>query len=216
MIKDTNIIIIGYSGHAYNIIDVLISNGFKINGYIDNNENKLNPFNLTYLGNDEDFISANKFNFSEFNFFPAVGNEIIRSKIINKYDKYKANWINVFHKNICLSERVTIENAVYIASGVIVNVFSKINKGVILNTGCIIEHECEIGDSSQIATGATLAGDVKIGKRTFIGANSVIRQGVRIGNDVVVGAGSVVLNDINDNEIVVGNPSKFLRQNLEK
>ena len=44
---------------------------------------------------------------------------------------------------------------------------------------------------------------------TFIGANCIIRENVCIGKNVVVGAGSVVLNNIPDNSLVFGNPSKI-------
>lgn len=43
-----------------------------------------------------------------------------------------------------------------------------------------------------------------------IGANVTILPGVVIGKNAVIGAGSVVTKNVNDDEVVVGNPAKPL------
>lgn len=48
---------------------------------------------------------------------------------------------------------------------------------------------------------------VSIGAFTFIGTHSVILPGVKIGKGCIVGAGSVVIKNVNDFEIVSGNPA---------
>lgn len=56
---------------------------------------------------------------------------------------------------------------------------------------------------------------VSIGSDCFIGGGSVIGPGVCIGNQVIVGAGSVVSEDVPDNCIVVGNPARPIRREVE-
>ena len=46
--------IIGYSGHSYGCIEVAIKNGFSIVGYHDIKEDISNPYNLKYLGHEEE------------------------------------------------------------------------------------------------------------------------------------------------------------------
>jgi len=81
-----------------------------------------------------------------------------------------------------------------------------------------------IGDYSFVAFGATilthdfvrsLHTDTFIGNQTFIGANSIIMPGVKVGNNCIVGAGSVVTKDVPDNSLVVGNPARVLKSNIE-
>ena len=51
---------------------------------------------------------------------------------------------------------------------------------------------------------------VRIGKYVFIGAGSIILPGVSIGDGALISAGSVVTRDVNDFEIIAGNPAKVI------
>ena len=200
--KNNKLLIIGYSGHSYCCIEVAIKQGFSVFGYHDILENIINPYNLKFLGHEDNIDSNNRP-------FIALGDNSIRRKI---YEKLRSN--NIFlntiliHSNTTISKSSLIEEQTFISAGVIINPQVKIGVGCIINTGAIIEHDCSIGKFSHIAPGAVLAGNVSIGSGCMIGANSVIRQGVKIGDNVIVGAGAVVLKDINSNTTFVGNPAK--------
>ncbi len=56
---------------------------------------------------------------------------------------------------------------------------------------------------------------VRIGRDCFIGGGSTIGPGVTIGNQVIVGAGSVVTQDVPDHSIVVGNPARVVRKEVQ-
>ena len=49
---------------------------------------------------------------------------------------------------------------------------------------------------------------ITIGKNAFIGARALILPGVCIGDWAIVGAMSVVSKDVDDHQIVAGNPAK--------
>ena len=53
---------------------------------------------------------------------------------------------------------------------------------------------------------------IRIGTNVWIGSNVVILPGVTIGDNSVIGAGAVVTKDVPSNVVVVGNPSKILRE----
>ncbi|MDB2490783.1 acetyltransferase [Flavobacteriaceae bacterium] len=199
---NNNIVIIGYSGHSYGCIEVAIKQGFSIVGYHDVLEKVSNPYNLKYLGYEENIKSSKKP-------FLAIGDNTIRKKI---YEKLKSNSVylntSLIHSNTMISESSSIKEQTYISAGVIINPQVKIGIGCIINTGAIIEHDCFIDSFTHIAPGAVLAGNVSIGSGCMIGANAVIKQGVKIGDNVIVGAGAVVLKDIISNNTFVGNPAK--------
>lgn len=54
-------------------------------------------------------------------------------------------------------------------------------------------------------------GDIIIGNDVWIGLNTIILPGVKIGDGAVIGAGSVVTRDVQDYEIVAGNPIKHIK-----
>jgi exopolysaccharide acyltransferase PssR len=55
----------------------------------------------------------------------------------------------------------------------------------------------------------------RIGERCFIGARSVILPGIEIGDGCIVGTGSVVTKNVPPGSIVVGNPARIIRRDIE-
>ncbi|MBP7699060.1 MAG: acetyltransferase [Saprospiraceae bacterium] len=200
---------IAYSGHAYVCIEVAQAMGYEIKGYFDNIEQIKNPFQLTYLGKENQNIDFLK----DKNYFVGIGNNKLRFKIVSLIATATNNKpINLIHPSAIISKTAIIsDNGILIMPNVVINAFSQISEGVILNTSAVIEHECSIGSFAHIAPGVVLCGNVNIGDNTFIGANSVVKQGVIIGDNVTIGAGAVVISNIPNNCTVVGNPARTLK-----
>lgn len=210
---NTKVIIIGYSGHAYVVLDILLNQQYTIIGYCDTIEKEYNPFNIKYLGKETDTYPLSILR--ENNYFVGIGDNYIRAKVLNKLTaQFNNAALNVIHEKSISSSLIEWhpEGGILVAANATINPLVKIGTGVICNTSCSVDHECILGDYVHIAPGAVLCGNVKIGDYSFIGANSVIKQGVTIGRDVTIGAGSVILKDIPDNCVVVGNPSKTIKK----
>lgn len=208
MSSEKDIILLGYSGHAYVAIEVLILNGYNIIGYLEKKENSGNPFNLKYLGFERDEATLQKI--KGLKIFPAIGENKIRKGIIDFLEGKGFRSQTIIHPRAILSGYESIGDGCLVCKGVNINPLAEIGKGVILNTGCIIEHECKIEDFAHIAPGAVLSGNVKVGEGSFIGANAVVKQGIKIGKNSIIGAGSVVLKDVPDEATYVGNPANRL------
>lgn len=197
-------ILIGYSGHAFVVYGIFKSAGVDVTGYCDAEEKKYNPFNLAYLGNEENAIGK-----LSAGFFIAIGDNGIREKVFKKLAIQNLLPVNAVHKTAAVDESAVIApNGVMIAANTTINPLVKIGKGVICNTNCSIDHECIIGDFAHIAPGAVLCGNVSVGNHTFVGANAVVKQGITIGSNCMIGAGAVVVKDVPDNVTVVGIPAK--------
>ena len=83
----------------------------------------------------------------------------------------------------------------------------------------------EIGDDVMIAANVSLISNnhdlydravllckpVKVCKGAWIGAGAQIMPGVRVGRYAVVGAGSIVTKDVEDYQVVVGNPARPIK-----
>jgi sugar O-acyltransferase (sialic acid O-acetyltransferase NeuD family) len=205
-----NIILIGYSGHAYVAYSIFESNKQKVVGYCDFEEKSNNPYNLTYFGTENS--EKGQLAIQSNGYFIAVGDNKIRRKVLESLlNKHMLLPINAIHKQSTIAKGVQLGKGVMIGAGVIINPQSIIGNGVICNTGCIIEHENIIGDFAHIGPGVVLCGNVKIGENTFVGANTVVKQGITIGKNVMIGAGSVVLKDVTDHTTLVGNPAKEIK-----
>ncbi len=205
---DNRVILIGYSGHAYVVVDIAIENQYKIIGYAEKSMVQNDPFNLVYAGYEKEYnFFENK---EDVGFLIGIGDNYIRERIYNLITSKNADIKTLISNTASISQSVKVNKGTFINKNVSINALAIVGSNVILNTACIIEHECEISDSVHIGPGAVLAGNVFVGERSFIGANSVIKQGVKIGKDVIVGAGTVVLYDIPDGKKIVGNPSRFI------
>ena len=200
-------ILIGYSGHAFVVYGILQLAGKQVTGYCDMEEKEYNPFNLVYEGSETSEEGLKKLHATDF--FIAVGDNRIRSKIYHQLSKQNLVSVNAIHTSAVIDPSANMAtHGVMIAAQVIINPLATIGMGAVCNTGSIIEHECIVGEFAHIGPGAVLCGNVKIGDGTFVGANAVIRQGITIGKNAMIGAGAVVVKNVPDNITVVGVPAK--------
>ncbi|MCG2613987.1 acetyltransferase [Terrimonas sp. NA20] len=203
--KDLPVVIIGYSGHAYVVIDALQLSGRRVTAYCDQEMKTNNPFDLAYLGKEREATAQ----LSASDYFASVGDNTIRKKICDFVGAaVNRPAITVIHPGATIASSATVDHGVLVAAGAVINALAVVRTGTICNTGSIIEHECRIGEYVHIAPGAVLCGNVTVGDNTFIGASSVIRQGITIGTGVVIGAGSVVTRDVPDGAQIFGNPAR--------
>ncbi|HLR19116.1 MAG TPA: UDP-3-O-(3-hydroxymyristoyl)glucosamine N-acyltransferase [Staphylococcus sp.] len=86
-----------------------------------------------------------------------------------------------------------------------------IRAGVKINKQVVIAHNVHIEVNTVITTPTFIAGSVKIGANCHIAATSIRNQCV-IGDGATLGLGSVVVNDVKENETVVGIPAKPLNK----
>ena len=203
------VVVVGYSGHAWVAIDIFISMGWKVIGYCEKVEKKKNPYGIKYFGNEQNSktLALLKKQFV----FPAIGDNKQRAKVVEYLLSQKLTIANAVHSTAILSPNSFLGLGVMVGANVVVNSGSKIEDGVICNTLSVIEHECRIGKFAHIAPGTILCGNVKIGSRTLVGANSVVSPTIEIGDDVIVGSGSVIVKNIKNKKVVVGgNPLREL------
>jgi sugar O-acyltransferase (sialic acid O-acetyltransferase NeuD family) len=202
------ITIVGYSGHAYVVLDACLKNNLPVQYYNDLSEKEANPFNLQYIGDE----SQCGFNWNTADsYILGIGDNHIRACIAIRIEQKEKKIKTVIHPSSIIANHVTIGTGSYIGPNAVINALASIGNYCIINTSAIIEHECQIADAVHIGPGAVLAGQVIIGQKTFVGANVVIKQGIHIGESVIIGAGSVVLDHIPNGEVWIGNPAKKLR-----
>lgn len=112
---------------------------------------------------------------------------------------------------VIIDKGVQIKNNVCIDRGVIQNTI--IGEGTKIDNLVHVGHSAIIGKHCLIVAGTVIGGSAEIGDRTFLGMNCSIKQKVKIGKNCIIGAGAVIIKDIPDNQIWIGNPGKYLKDN---
>jgi len=92
-----------------------------------------------------------------------------------------------------------------------------IGKNTFIDNQVHIAHNVKIGKNCMIAGQVGFAGSSIIGNNVVIGGQAGVSGHLKIGNNVKIGGGSGVINDIPDNQQVMGYPAiplrKFIKQN---
>ncbi len=75
-----------------------------------------------------------------------------------------------------------------------------------------IAHGVEIGENSLIIANSLIGGSTKIGKNVWVAPSVSILNKKIVKDNSVIGMGAVVLKDVDENDVVVGNPAKSIKK----
>jgi acetyltransferase EpsM len=201
----TNFTLYGASGHGKVILDMLQTAGIEVSVMIDDNPKQSELFGVSVLHSSERL--PNK----EDAVIISIGNNKVRKRLANELS---VQFGKAIHPSAIISKQAILGEGTVVMAGVLINPDAQIGKHCIINTGAIIEHDCQIGDFAHISPGAALAGNVTIGEGTHIGIGAAVIQGLKIGKWATIGAGAVIIKDVPDYAVVVGNPGKIIKYNL--
>ncbi len=146
-------------------------------------------------------------------FVVCIGNELgmARYFISKELEKKNITPLNIISKNAYCENKMLLGKGIQIFPNSVVQTNTKIGDYSILNTGSILEHDCVVGNGVHIMPGAVIGGNTKIGNYVTIGLNATVMPKIEIEEGAFIGAGAVVTKNIKKNEVVVGNPAKFLK-----
>ena len=97
--------------------------------------------------------------------------------------------------------------------GVICGASSSFGNHVVVNRGANLGHHFTAQDFVSVGPGVVTGGNVTLQRGALVGTGAVILPTITIGRHAVVGAGSVVTKNVDDYEVVVGNPAKKIKEN---
>lgn len=184
------------------------SSRFTVKGFLDDNANILNDFNL-----DSDCKVCG--GISEANLIEC-GNVIlaitkggVKKRIFDWQQKSQKFIIESFiYPNVIIGINVILGEGVVISPNSLISSFAEIKKGSFINCGSQIGHDVVIGEYAEIMASVNIGGETEIGNNVFIGSSATILPRIKITNDVRIGAGSVVMKNIKIPGTYFGNPAK--------
>jgi sugar O-acyltransferase (sialic acid O-acetyltransferase NeuD family) len=204
------ILIIGASGHAKVIIDIVELEGkYAIGGILDKNAPKGITFcGYEILGRDDD---SAQFEGRYAGAIIAVGDNFMRSIVAAKVGRH-LSFVSAIHPSATIARDAKIGPGTVIMAGARVNPGCAIGEHCILNTGSSLDHDSTLDDFASLAPGAITGGNCHIGEQSAISIGAVLRHGITIGQDTVVGAGALVLENIPANVVAYGTPARTIRE----
>lgn len=145
----------------------------------------------------------------------AVGNPLIKKKIVQKMDNPHISFPVLIHPSVIMGSPkfVTVGEGSIICAGTIITTNITIGRHVVLNLACTVGHESTIGDYSAFMPTCNISGEVTIGECTFWGTGAKIINRCRVGDQAIIGAGAVVVRDIPSGVTAVGVPAKIISRN---
>ena len=212
------IVIIGASGHAKVVIDLVEQFGeLKIIGLVDSDKPEgLEWFGYKVLGSESDISSL----MSRFGFeagFVAIGDNWIRHLVVDKIRAAVPDFpfVSSIHPSASLGRGVRVGCGTVIMAGATINSDSVIGDFCIVNTNASLDHDNELEDYVSVAPGVVTGGNVRVGRFSALSLASAVIHGRSVGSHTVVGAGALVLQDIPGHSVAWGTPARVIRQRKE-
>lgn len=199
-------VLIGTGGHATSILDLITSNGGKVQYFVGfnsevNNLKGIPIVDISQIGN----LSI------DFNFVFGIGGFEIRNKVLEeiKLSNPTLKFPPLIHPTAFVSSSAEIGLGTVVFANAYVGPNTEIGNFCVLNTATSIDHDCSIGDQNFLAPGTILAGSVATGEKCFFGMGSLVTNNISIGRSSVVAANSFVNENIPSNSFVTGIPAKL-------
>ncbi|HUH46946.1 MAG TPA: acetyltransferase [Arenibacter sp.] len=209
-----NVIIIGASGHAKVIVDIIEKqNQYRIQGFLDTYKNKGEKlFNYSILGTEDDLNDIAQ-QHGIHGCFIAIGDNYTRKIMANKISVLNPHikFINAIHPTAIIGKKVKFGHGIAIMPGVVINSDSKIGDFCILNTNSSLGHDGIMEDYSSIASGVRTGGNLMLKECSAISIGATVIENIVIGNDTVIGAGALVNKNIPNLVVAYGVPAKIIR-----
>lgn len=208
------IVIIGSSGHAKVIIDIVEQEGrYKIAGLIDRYR-KVGEQTLGYqiLGREEELPELTTRHALR-GAIVAVGDNFIRAEVAARVGEICLDlpFLSAIHPKASIAKNVSIGEGTVIMAGVAVNPCCSIGRFCILNTNSSLDHDSVMEDFSSLAPRAATGGNCRIGGYSAVGIGAVLVHDIRIGAHTVIGAGSTALESIDSLKVAYGTPARAIR-----
>ncbi len=208
------VLIVGSSGHARVIVDIIERAGaHKILGILDDTKAPgMTDIGYPILGAIADLPEIVRRQDPQ-GFFVAIGDNWNRGIIATKIEQLtpELRAITAVHPSAQIARSAALGLGTAVMAGAVVNPYASVGSFCIINTRASLDHDSHLDDYASIGPGATLAGNVRVGAYSAICLQACVAEKVRIGSHTVVGAGSVVLGDLPDLVSAYGMPARTIR-----
>jgi sugar O-acyltransferase (sialic acid O-acetyltransferase NeuD family) len=203
------LLIIGAGGHGKVVADVAMKMDiWNSIAFLDDDDSLETVMGLKVIDKSS---RVNRY-IEKYNIFVAIGNNEIRQGLQLQLESLGCEVPTLVHPNAVIGEKVELGQGTVIMAGVVINSYTKVGIGCIINTGATVDHDNVIEDYVHISPGVNTGGTVWIGPRTWLGIGSKVVNNVNIVEGCIIGAGAVVINDLTESGTYVGVPARRIKR----
>ena len=209
-----NIVIVGSSGHAKVVIDIVRKEGkYNVAGLLDRFRNVgEKTAGYPVLGREEDLpelVEAHELKGA----IVAIGDNFVRSTVVARINEICPDlpFVSAVHPDASVAMEVSIGEGTVVMAGVAINTCCSVGRFCILNTHSSLDHDSIMEDFSSLAPGAVTGGNCRIGQCSAVSIGAVLIHGIHVGEHTVIGAGSLVVKSIESFVVASGAPAKVIR-----
>ena len=212
---DKPILIFGAGTLALHALDIFKSHNIVVYGFLDDDESRHGELidEVSILGSTDDhgFLKLINKKAEAFVAFEELND---REKIIKVLtEDRKSMPVNAIHNSAWISDTAILGHGNFLAAGVVVQAFAKIDQHVQIFANSSIGAKATISNFVQIGQNVSIGDEVSIDEGAYIGANATIIGGVKVGKNAKIGPGSVVIHDVEEEARLFGNPAQNWKKN---
>ena len=209
-----NIIVIGSSGHAKVVIDIVERQGqYRLVGLIDAFR-AVGEETLGYrvLGAEADLPVLME-GLAVAGVLVAIGDNYARARVTASIAALcpQLSFVSAVHPQASVGRGVRIGAGSVVMAGAVVNPGCDVGPGCIVNTRASLDHDSVMEAFSSLAPAAATGGYCYLGTCSALGMGALLLQRIRVGAHSVIGAGAVVTRTVADLCVSYGAPAKIIR-----
>jgi len=206
----SSLLLVSASGLARETAAAAAAAGFDVLGYLDDDPGQWGrePEGVPILGG-LDLIAEHR----DARVVICTGQGRVRARIADRlaasgFDQ--SRYATVIHPAVTVPASCSIGAGSILLANVVLTTAVSIGRHCVVMPNVTLTHDNELADYVTIAAGVSLGGWSYIGAHSYLGMNAGVRERVRLGAGVTIGMGAVVLQDVADDQIMVGNPARPL------
>ncbi|MEQ8358753.1 MAG: NeuD/PglB/VioB family sugar acetyltransferase [Cytophagales bacterium] len=209
------VIIFGSGTMAMHALDIFKSHDIVVYGFLDDDEERHGKLidDISILGNTDDHGFLKLINKKAEAFIALEELEDREKAITMLTEDRKTMPMNAIHNSAIISESASLGYGNFIAAGVVIQAFAKIDQHIQIFANSSIGAMTKISNFAQIGQNVSIGDDVEIGEGVYVGANATIISGVKIGKNAKIGPGSVVIHNVEKEARLFGNPAQNWKKN---
>jgi len=207
--KQEGVIVLGASGHAKVVIELLRASGQRVDYCVGSSDSPQTCLGVPVLRGDEHLQHLQESGYHKT--FVAIGSNALRQRLARAVREAGFDLVNAISPTALISPTARLGVGIAIMAGVVINAESVIEDLAIINTGATIDHDCWIRRAAHIAPQCALAGNVNVSEAAFLGIGCKVIPGIEIGEGATIGAGGVVVSNIPAGALAVGIPARVIK-----